>query len=169
MKASKFVLASLLLVLAAGIAGADANLPNFATVHPGLMRGAAPTPAGLAQLKSMGVTTVVDLRIAPKMVAREKAEVLKMGMKFVNIPLGSDPPTKRQVQQWLAIANTATPQAAVYVHCQHGADRTGEMCGIYREVHDGWTFKQAYTEMLHYGFKPYYTKLAANVRSYGKS
>ena len=157
-------------LLSAGLAAADnANLPNFATVHPGLMRGAAPTDVGLQKLKAMGVKTIVDLRIAPKTVAKEKAQATSLGMTFVNIPMGANPPTPKQVANWLSIANAASPQTPVFVHCQHGADRTGEMVGIYREVHDGWPFAQTYLEMRHYGFKKSYAMLAANVKKYAKS
>jgi len=141
-------------LLSAGLAAADnANLPNFATVHPGLMRGAAPTDVGLQKLK----------------VAKEKAQATSLGMTFVNIPMGANPPTPKQVANWLSIANAASPQTPVFVHCQHGADRTGEMVGIYREVHDGWPFAQTYLEMRHYGFKKSYAMLAANVKKYAKS
>ncbi|HEY3331598.1 MAG TPA: tyrosine-protein phosphatase [Capsulimonadaceae bacterium] len=142
---------------------ADSSLPNFAQVAPGLYRGAAPTPAGLAKVKSMGVATVIDLRIAPKTVAKERAEVAKLGMTFVNLPMGSAPPTQKQVTTFLALVNAAGDKP-VFVHCQHGADRTGCMMGIYRVTHDKWSYAKAYSEMRHYGFKPYYTDLANAVK-----
>ncbi|MDR3708443.1 MAG: tyrosine-protein phosphatase [Capsulimonadaceae bacterium] len=143
------------------------DLPNFAQVGPGLYRGAAPTPEGLREIKAMGVTTVVDLRIAPKTVAKERALVKGLGMGFVNLPMGSDPPTPKQVEAFLAAANAA-PAHPLYVHCQHGADRTGCMFGIYRVVHDRWSYARAYKEMRHYGFKPYYTKLSQAVHERSK-
>src|SRR5947207_1256836 len=77
------------LMIAAGAARADtADLPNFHPVSPGIYRGAAPSPAGLQQLRKMGVRTVIDLRIAPKTVKREKAEVERLGMKWINLPMG---------------------------------------------------------------------------------
>jgi protein tyrosine/serine phosphatase len=157
-----FSVATAAVATASGFA-ADSALPNFAQVAPGLYRGAAPTPAGLAKVKGMGVATVVDLRIAPKTVAKERAEVQALGMKFVNLPMGSDPPTPKQVATFLALTGNAS-QHPVFVHCQHGADRTGCMFGIYRETHDKWPYAKAYTEMRHYGFKPYYTKLADAVK-----
>src|SRR3954469_1913100 len=73
------------------------DLPNFHPVSPGIYRGAAPTPAGLRRLKAMGVRTVIDLRIAPKTVKKEKAEAEALGMKWINLPMGEDPPTQAQV------------------------------------------------------------------------
>ena len=49
----------------------------------------------------------------------------------------------------------------VFVHCLHGADRTGTMCAAYRVVVDGWTKQQAIDEMTKggYGFHPVWTNL----------
>ena len=143
---------------------ADApNLPNFHLVSPGIYRGAAPTTEGLRKLKAIGVRTVIDLRIAPKTVHREKAEAESQGMRWINLPMSGDPPTQTQIDTLLAALRTARKEP-VFVHCQHGADRTGCMLGIYRETQQGWNFDTTYREMLKYGFKPYYHKLADAVR-----
>ena len=49
----------------------------------------------------------------------------------------------------------------VFVHCLHGADRTGTMCAAYRVVVDGWTKQQAIDEMTKggYGFHPVWANL----------
>lgn len=139
------------------------DLPNFHAVSPGIYRGAAPTPAGLKRLHDMGVRTVVDLRIAPKTVKKEKAEVERLGMKWINLPMGEDPPTPKQVDTLLG-ALRAAQKEPVFVHCQHGADRTGCMLGIYRETQQGWDYEKTYQEMRKYGFKPYYVKLSDAVK-----
>ena len=146
------------------IARADkADLPNFHPVSRGIYRGAAPTPAGLRRLKAMGVHTVIDLRIAPKTVKKAKADAESLGLRWINLPMSGDPPTQAQVDTLLAALKTA-PQEPVFVHCQHGADRTGCMLGIYRETQQGWNFDKTYKEMRQYGFKPYYIKLTDAVR-----
>ncbi len=140
------------------------DLPNFAVVDPGLYRGAAPTATGISQLKSMGVHTVIDLRISPKQVATESARVHSLGMTFVNIPLGSEPATPAQQKQFITLVQQASPQNQIFVHCQHGADRTGEMIGLHRVVDDHWSYARTYAEMRSFGFKPYYPQLAAVVK-----
>lgn len=40
----------------------------------------------------------------------------------------------------------------VFVHCEHGADRTGTLCAAYRVAVDGWTKQQAVDEMTQGGF-----------------
>ena len=146
------------------VARADSgDLPNFHPVSPGIYRGAAPTQAGLRRLRQMGVRTVIDLRIAPRTVRKEKTEAESLGLKWINLPMSGEPPTQSQVDRLLAALKTAQREP-VFVHCQHGADRTGCMLGIYRETEQGWDFDRTYHEMRQYGFKPYYLKLADAVR-----
>ena len=146
-------------VTASPTAQADgSDLPNFHMVSAGVYRGAAPTTEGLKRLKEMGVKTVIDLRIAPKTVQKERAEVARLGMKWINLPMSEAPPTQAQVDA-LLVALKSAPSEPVFVHCQHGADRTGCMLGIYRETQQGWDFDKTYAEMRKYGFKPYYLKL----------
>ena len=134
------------------------GLPNFHMVHPFLLRGAAPTPDGLRNLKAMHVKTVIDLRISPRDVKAEKALVEKLGMRFINLPMSGDSPTAAEVSTWLRTVQDPSAQP-VFIHCQHGADRTGTMVGIYREKVDGWKFPETYKEMRKYGFNPVWFKL----------
>ena len=152
-----------LLALACLPAAAAPDLPNFHPVGPGIWRGAAPTEAGLRQLKAMGIKTVIDLRIAPKTVKREGIYARSLGFHWINLPMGADPPTPRQVSTLLSTLKLA-PTKPVFVHCQHGADRTGCMLGIYRETQQGWTFTQAYKEMRSDGFDPRWTRLKSAVQ-----
>lgn len=48
----------------------------------------------------------------------------------------------------------ATPDDVWLVHCTHGQDRTGYVIGRHRVLHDGWTKRKAYEEMLTYHFHP---------------
>src|SRR5476649_2916973 len=85
-------LAAAMAVFAGTIARADsADLPNFHAVAPGIYRGAAPTSAGLKRLRTMGVRTVIDLRIAPKTVKKERQEAERLGFKWINLPMSGDP------------------------------------------------------------------------------
>ena len=144
-------------------AKAQADLPNFATVAPGIYRGAAPTEAGMKKLKAMGVRTIIDLRIEQKGQTNEAAQAKALGINRVRIRLGREAPTKKQTAQFLSIVNAAGPQNPVFIHCQHGADRTGAMVGIYRRTHDKWAFAPTYAEMRKYGFKPFLSELKGAV------
>ena len=141
------------------------DLPNFHAVVPGLLRGAAPMPAGLEALQKMGVKTVIDLRIAPKTVAKERAQLGRMGVHFINLPMSGEPPTAAQIKTFLDTVGDPAQQP-VFVHCQHGSDRTGTMVGIYREQVAHWPFDRTYKEMRKYGFNPHWKKLTATVRRF---
>jgi protein tyrosine/serine phosphatase len=141
----------------------SADLPNFHSVSPGIYRGAAPTESGLRKLKQMGVRTVIDLRIAPKTVKKEKQLAESLGFKWINLPMSDQPPTQAQVDTLLGALRGAKKEP-VFVHCQHGADRTGCMLGIYRESMEGWDYDKTYKEMLKYGFKPHLLLLSGAVK-----
>ena len=160
---------SLLALLAlTSLPAAAEDLPNFHAVGPGIWRGAAPSEAGLRHLKAMGVKTVIDLRIAPKTVRKEGVYAQSLGFRWINLPMGSDPPTPKQVATLLATLSRA-PGESVFVHCQHGADRTGCMLGIYRVTRQGWAFPRAYAEMRQDGFDPRWGRLREAVRVRAKA
>ncbi len=139
------------------------NLPNFAEVAPGIYRGAAPTVEGWKKLHALGIRTEIDLRIEKKDRTVAATATKQYGIERLHLPMGREAPTQKQVDIFLAtLGNSA--KRPVFVHCQHGADRTGAMVGIYRETHDGWDFPKTYTEMRHYGFKPFLTELKGAVQ-----
>jgi len=143
------------------------GLPNFHQVAPGIYRGAAPTGEGFTTLQSLGVRTIIDLRIE-KTAKAEQQSAEKSGFIWIHLPMGKEAPTQKQVDTLLATLAKAT-ETPVYVHCQHGADRTGCMIGIYRVQVQGWSFSQAWEEMRQYGFKPWLEELKASVRSRAKA
>lgn len=144
------------------------EVPNFAVVAPGIYRGAAPNDVGLARIKALGVKTVIDLRIEKKGQKEEEAAAKALGLNRVRIPMGAEAPTKKQVDQFLALLDKASTEP-VFVHCQHGADRTGAMIGIYRVTRQGWNFDKTWQEMRKYGFKTFLTALKGSVKQRARS
>src|SRR5260221_2080851 len=65
------------------------DLPNFHKINDHLYRGGQPKAAGFAELKKMGVATVIDLRGASKNTARERALAEAAGLRFINVPLSN--------------------------------------------------------------------------------
>jgi len=139
------------------------DLPNFAIVAPGIYRGAAPTAKGLAELKKLGVAHVIDLRIERKGQDDEAAAAKRLGLQRTRIRMGREAPTTAQVKEFMDIIRQAKTKP-VFIHCQHGADRTGAMVGIYRAVDCGWKFDDIWKEMRRYGFKTYLAELKDSVR-----
>ncbi|HEY9717994.1 MAG TPA: dual specificity protein phosphatase family protein [Trichormus sp.] len=145
------------------------DLPNFHQVAPYLYRGGEPTEKGLAEAKKQGVETIFDLRGTGPDTKIEKEEAEKLGLRYFNLPMDSHAPSDEYVDKFLHAveeAKAANSGHAVYVHCQHGSDRTGCMVGVWRVTHDGWNYDKAYEEMRKYYFGPKFVNLSNTVRNY---
>ena len=132
----------------AAITGID----NFGQVDAHLYRGAQPVPAAYAELKTLGIDTVVRFNPEGQDMAVEKNQVESLGMKFVSLPWsGLGEPTHEQVVSFLALLSD-NPGAKIFVHCRLGADRTGVMVALYRLTFSHWTTEQTLAEMhaFHY-------------------
>ncbi|MBN2180711.1 MAG: dual specificity protein phosphatase family protein [Sedimentisphaerales bacterium] len=118
------------------------GLPNFHKVSDELYRGAQPTTEGMKQLKELGIKTVVNLRSLHS--DRDELGDTKLGYEHIKMTTIS--PEDKDVIRFLEIVtdSNCTP---VFVHCQHGSDRTGIMCAIYRIAVQGWTKDEAIMEM----------------------
>jgi protein tyrosine/serine phosphatase len=132
------------------------GLPNLFKVHDGLYRGAQPEEAGYAELKAMGIKTVVNLRTFHS----DRRECKEHGLDNVHIRVQAWNPEVEDVQAFLEVA--ADPnRRPVFVHCLHGADRTGMMVALYRIVRQGWSKESAIREMVDggYGFHKVWKEL----------
>lgn len=152
------VIALFLLALAAATTTAPARIPevpgvsikNFGKVNDNYYRGSQPTEEEVAQLKRLGIRTVIDLR--KDKVPEEAAWVKQAGMQYFNIPLkASVAATEEQTSQFLSLVNNSA-NWPVYIHCKGGRHRTGALTAIYRITRDGWTADRAYEEMKEYDF-----------------
>jgi protein tyrosine/serine phosphatase len=125
-------------------------IENFGKVNDNYFRGSHPSKSQLAELKAMGVKTVIDLR--KDWVAGEHKSASELGLKYFNIPLKpSRPATKEQTEYFLSLVNDPA-NFPVYVHCKAGRHRTGAMTAVYRITKDGWNAQQAFDEMKKYDF-----------------
>ena len=132
------------------------GLPNAGKVTDQLYRGAQPRSGGLAQLKGLGVTTIVDLRGEdPSTRDREQLEAKSLGIHFVSIPVsGWSAPTSDQVAQFLSLF-AGSSKEKVFVHCRLGEDRTGVFVATYRMTVQKWPAQQALNEMRFFGFNSF--------------
>ena len=126
---------------------------NAGKISDSLFRGAQPDVSHLAELKKLGITTIVDLRRESSQTReREKNQAESLGMHFISIPVGGfSTPTSAQLAEFFA-AVRGIPLQKIFVHCQFGEDRTGLFIASYRIAFDHWTPKQAMAEMLDFGF-----------------
>jgi protein tyrosine phosphatase (PTP) superfamily phosphohydrolase (DUF442 family) len=129
------------------------GLRNFGIVSPQLYRGGQPEDTGFAELKHLGIDIVVNLRHETDRIARERALVEGLGMRYGSIPWqGKDNPSTEQVAQFLKLLHD-NPNRKVFVHCRRGAERTGVFVACYRIAREHWTSEQALAEMERFGFR----------------
>lgn len=126
-----------------------ADIPNYATVAPGIYRGGQPTAAGWDKLMKAGVSNVVKLNMID-----EGADngAVKDGMMLHYFPISFEAQTFGPVPQGKLDGAVTNISPGTYLHCLHGQDRTGLVTALYRMRHDGWTKAQAEKEMLDHGF-----------------
>lgn len=75
-----------------------------------------------------------------------------VAFEYVHIRVRSWHPEDEDIVRFLKTA-TDPARHPVFVHCQHGADRTGTMCAIYRVAVQGWTKGEAIREMTRGDYK----------------
>lgn len=137
-------------VLPRGSAFPNVTIKNFGKVNDHYYRGSQPNAGEFAQLKGLGIKTVIDLRKDNEPGAAEWAR--NTGLQYFLIPLKpSSPATEEQTKYFLSLVNDSA-NFPVYVHCKGGRHRTGALTAVYRITHDGWTADQAYIEMKQYDF-----------------
>ncbi len=138
------------------------GLPNLAQVSKVLYRGAQPSAEGFKNLEKMGVKTVVNLRSLHS--DRKMLKGTKLG--YIHITMTAWRAEYKDLVQFLKIVGDKSKQP-VFVHCQHGADRTGLVCAVYRVAVENWTADEAWREMRLGGFN--YHEIWKNLPRYLKS
>jgi tyrosine-protein phosphatase SIW14 len=138
------------------------GLPNLYQVAPGLYRGAQPEEEGFATLKKLGVKTVVNLRSWHS----DRKDCERAGLEYVHIAMQAWEGEDDEIIELLRVVTDPSRQP-VFVHCKHGADRTGAACAAYRIVVEGWTHEDAIAEMTGggFGFHPVWKNLTSYVGS----
>ncbi len=123
------------------------GVPNLHKVSDVLYRSAQPTGPGMEEIRKLGVKTVINLRSFHS----DRDEIGDKTLGYEHIEMKAWHPEAEDVKRFLAIVRDPKRQP-VLVHCQHGADRTGTMCAIYRIVVQGWTKEEAVREMREGGY-----------------
>jgi len=123
------------------------GLPNFHKVSDDLYRGSQPTAEGMKQLEKLGVKTVINLRSMHS--DRDVTKDTALAYEHINMTTLSV--EDDDVVRFLRIVTDGS-RTPVFVHCQHGADRTGTLCAIYRIAVQGWSKDDAVEEMTKGGF-----------------
>jgi protein tyrosine phosphatase (PTP) superfamily phosphohydrolase (DUF442 family) len=121
--------------------------PNLHQISTNLYRSAQPNAQGMKNLKQKGIATVVNLRSFNS----DRDEIGNTGLGYQHVYMKAWRPERKEIVRFLQIV-TDPKRTPVLVHCQHGADRTGTMCAVYRIAVQGWTKEEAVREMTDGGF-----------------
>ena len=137
------------------------GLQNFHKVSDTLYRGAQPTEEGMRQLEKLGIKTIVNLRSFHS----DRDEIKDAKFNYEHIYMKPWHAEDEDIVKFLRIVTDAnlTP---VFVHCQHGSDRTGTMCAIYRIAVQGWSKDKAIEEITKgdFGFHEIWVNLPDYIR-----
>jgi protein tyrosine/serine phosphatase len=130
-------------------------------VNERLYRGGQPSEEGMRELRALGVKTVVNLR----WLHSDRDEIGSLELGYEHIRMHAWHAKDEDVIRFLRIATDPTKQP-VFLHCQHGSDRTGTMIAVYRMAVEGWTADEAIDEMMRggHGFHSMYTNLTQYLR-----
>ena len=101
----------------------------------------------MERLEAMGIRTVVNLRS----IRSDRREMRPTGLDYEHIHVDVMHISNDDVVEFLGIV-TDPQRTPVFVHCRHGADRTGVMCAMYRIAVCGWAKADAIDEMVNGGF-----------------
>jgi protein tyrosine/serine phosphatase len=139
------------------------GLKNFAKVSDILYRGEQPTKEGFAELKKMGVKTVVNLRSFNS----DRDEMKGLGLQYVHIYCKAWHPEDEDVVKFLQVMRDPKNHP-VFIHCMHGADRTGMMNAVYRIYHQGWKNEEAAKELHNFGFHTLWTDIVKYLNKFDR-
>lgn len=123
------------------------GLPNLHKVSDTLFRSAQPSEKGMQAIGSLKVKTVINLRAFHS--DRDELGEVKSGYEHIHMKTWH--PEREDAVRFLKIVTDPT-KTPVLVHCQHGADRTGTLCAVYRIAVQGWSKEEALNEMTGGGY-----------------
>jgi len=138
------------------------GVPNLHKVTDDLYRSAQPSTVGMKNLKEFGIETIVNLRSFHW----DRDEIGDTGLAYEHIYMKAWHPEEKEIVRFLQIV-TNSRRTPVLVHCQHGADRTGTMCAVYRLFIQSWSMDEAIREMKDgsFGFHEIWINLEPWIRS----
>jgi protein tyrosine phosphatase (PTP) superfamily phosphohydrolase (DUF442 family) len=134
--------------------------PEYHEVRSGLFRGGHPDRSALEYLKSLGVNTIVSLQQpdgsklegdSAEDFAAEEKDVASLSLRYVSVPMSSWSSTETYDQVWEQLQPLLAKPSGIYVHCQHGHDRTGLVIALERVFLEHWAPEKAHDEMIALG------------------
>jgi len=130
------------------------GLSNFAKISDNLYRGAQPSAEGFKSLKKMGVKTIISLRAFHS----DRDMIKGNGLYYMRVKFNTWHAENEDILKVFKIIINPDYQP-VFIHCQHGSDRTGTVMAIYRNIFQNWEMSDAINEMKKFGFHEIWSNL----------
>lgn len=155
------------------------QIARFRHVAPSIYAGGNPVSKadgdrGMRALAALGIATVVNLQggdvddsiagwwtwaVEPgedaEAIAAERRFFEERGAAYFNFPLCSHKPVTaqedRDIRSALQVLASATQDRPAFLHCEHGADRTGLVIALYRVLYQSWSPQDAHREWVSNG------------------
>jgi protein tyrosine/serine phosphatase len=144
----------------------EGDIPRFGILVDGLYRGGQPSEKGFQFLKEKGIKTIINLRAEDN---REEAMVLKLGMRYIQIPVDEVKPWSHipegAIAKYFELVNNPA-NYPIFFHCRRGADRTGLFAALYRMALQGWDARKAYSEARDVGMRWYFGGLKSQINDF---
>ena len=132
------------------------NRLRVTKVSPDLYYGRQPREEDFAELKRLGIKTVISTRLNGHRSDKDAAQCKLVGLQHVHLPVGFFIPPDHEMEEFLHIV-TNPRYAPVYIHCQGAWHRAPLFACLYRIKVQGWSYEKAYAELISHGhFKPWF-------------
>ena len=124
---------------------------NYSRVTPQIAAGGSLRDGAVAELKSLGVATIIDLRGPDEGIDAERGAAAVAGLRYFNIPVTTEVPTDAQIVEFARLVENAEHHPLM-VHCG-SANRVGAMWTLYRAA-KGTAIPAAIAEGREIGLQP---------------
>jgi protein tyrosine phosphatase (PTP) superfamily phosphohydrolase (DUF442 family) len=123
-------------------------ITDFLQLTPALATAGQPSLAELAELQQAGYEVVINLATpaSPNAVPDEAAQVQRMGMEYIAVPVVWENPTAQNLADFFTAMNQAQ-QKKVFVHCARNM-RVSAFMYLYRVLVLKWSDEQAAPDLL---------------------
>jgi protein tyrosine/serine phosphatase len=123
------------------------GVENLHRITSTIYRCAQPDAPAMQALAGLGIKTVINLRAFHS----DTAEIAGTDLKAERQRINTWDLDDAQVIRVLRLLRH--PENGPFlIHCQHGADRTGTICAMYRMVEQGWSREDTLREMTQGSF-----------------
>lgn len=143
------------------------GIRNFGQITSGIYRGAQPDAAAVHNLHELGIKSIIDLRMPNEVFPEEATSARAEGIVYTNMPLPDfSRPSAERIHDILVLMQSLP--RPVFVHCQHGCDRTGTVIACYRIQNDHWSVDRALAEARVYGLSIFEQGMRGYVKQFSK-